>query len=202
MSEPDVPMNRLRAGDQDRDRALTALQQAYEAGRLDLEEMHERQELALRAKFADDLLPLLADLPEGQDLAVSQASPPAAAHHTLPATAPADGGFSLSVMSGRDVVVEPGTEQLGNFAWWGGNNYDLTRAMGPGRVITMSLHAIMGGNNIVVPPGVRVVDQSLAIMAGNEIESSAQGDGSNGTLVLQGFLFWAGNKVSLTREDR
>ena len=32
-------------------------------------------------------------------------------------------------------------------------------------------------------------------MAGNDIKPDAQGDGSNGTLVLTGFLFWGGNTV-------
>lgn len=48
-----------------------------------------------------------------------------------------------------------------------------------------------------VPEGVRVIDQSVAIMAGNDIKRRAQGDGSNGTLVLKGFLWWGGNDVKL-----
>ena len=50
MSDQNVPMNRMRAGDRERDQTLTALQRSYEEGRLDLEEMHERQEKALKAK--------------------------------------------------------------------------------------------------------------------------------------------------------
>ncbi|MBB1511574.1 hypothetical protein H5398_01900 [Tessaracoccus sp. MC1679] len=100
-------------------------------------------------------------------------------------------------MSGRDIVLESGTRDWGNLAFWGGNNIDLTQAMGPGRIVTLTLHAIMGGNNVFVPEGVRVIDQSVAIMAGNDIKRRAQGDGSNGTLVLKGFLWWGGNDVKL-----
>ena len=195
MSDQNVPMNRMRAGDRERDQTLTALQRSYEEGRLDLEEMHERQEKALKAKFSDELPPLLADLPEGQELAAPGATTPVRARREYPAVAPADAGFTMSVMSGRDVVVESGTETLADFAWWGGNNYDVTRALGPGRILTLNLHAVMGGSDIFVPPGVRVLDQSMAVMAGNDIESDAQGDGSNGTLVLKGFLCWAGHSV-------
>ena len=53
----------------------------------------------------------------------------------------------------------------------------------------------MGGNEIYVPDGVRVIDRAVAIMAGNDSKPDAQGDGSNGTLVLTGFLFWGGNTV-------
>lgn len=100
-------------------------------------------------------------------------------------------------MSGRDVQLEPGEQRWSNFAWWGGNDIDLTRALGPGRTVELVLTAIMAGSTIVVPPGVRVVDRSIAIMAGNDITKPARGDGSNGTLVLKGFLFWAGNTVAL-----
>ncbi|HMS36240.1 MAG TPA: DUF1707 domain-containing protein, partial [Arachnia sp.] len=158
MSDANVPENRMRAGDQERDDVLVALQRAYEAGRLDLDEMHERQDQALRAKFADELGPLLADLPEGQELATRPDATPTPAHKALPAVAPADAGFSMTVMSGRDVVVESGTETLSDFSWWGGNNYDVTRAMGPGRVLTLNLHAVMAGSDIFVPAGVRVVE--------------------------------------------
>ncbi len=90
MSDAEVPMNRMRAGDRERDQALTALQRSYEEGRLDLEEMHERQEKALKAKFADELPPLFADLPEGQDLATPGATTPVQARREYPVVAPAD----------------------------------------------------------------------------------------------------------------
>lgn len=64
----DLPERRLRAGDADRDHALTIIQRAYEAGRLDLDEMRERQEKALKSKFTDELPALVADLPEGSEL--------------------------------------------------------------------------------------------------------------------------------------
>lgn len=216
MSAHQPPVRRLRAGDDDRDRVLGVIQRAHAAGRLTREEVAERSGRAERATFLDELPELLSDLPEheGWELlpsandatklpaaatAPSQELAPAPSYSALPATGPADAGFTVSVMSGRDVTLDPGTEALSNFAWWGGNNYDLTRAMGPGRTVTLSLSAVMAGSDICVPPGVRVIDQSIAIMAGNEIKEEAQGDGSNGTLVLKGFLWWAGNNVELAK---
>lgn len=176
---------------------LTVLQQAYESGRVDVNEMRERQDKTLRAVFIDELSPLVVDLPEGHAIVSQGIQPIAPAPNTQVDTGPPDAGFSLSVMSGRSVKVPRGTRELRNFAWWGGNDFDLTDAMGPGRIVTLKLTAVMGGSDILVPPGVRVVDRSLAIMAGNEIQVSAQGDGSNGTLVIEGFLMWAGNDVKL-----
>lgn len=205
MEEQRLPERRLRASDAERDQFLTVVQHAYEAGRLDLGELKDRQDVVLRAVYRDELHGVIDDLPEGQELTLAEdsalpATQPAPAG--LPETAPADGGFTLSVLSGRDVLVESGTRRLHNFAWWGGNKFDLTAAMGPGRIVTLVLDAIMAGSDIIVPEGVRVVDQSVAIMAGNEIDRDAQGDGSNGTLVLKGFLWWAGNDVVLESDQR
>lgn len=193
-----LPERRLRASDADRDQVLTIVQRAYEAGRLDLDEMRDRQEKALKAKFTDELPALVGDLPEGMELSISEAAVPG-----MPSSAPLseagvhDAGVTVSIMSGRDIVLEAGTRTFANLAFWGGNEIDVTQALGPGRIVTLTLNAIMGGNNVYVPPGVRVVDQSVAIMAGNGIDRYAQGDGSNGTLVLKGFLWWGGNDVKL-----
>lgn len=216
MSAHEPQARRLRAGDGDRDRVLGVIQRAHEDGRLSRDELAERRDRATRAVYLDELPELLADLPEHEGWELlpsandatrlpavprSQEVAPTSSYEVLPATAPADAGFTASVMSGRDVSLDPGTEQLSNFAWWGGNNYDLTRAMGPGRTVTLVLSAVMAGSDIRVPPGVRVIDQSIAIMAGNEIKEDAQGDGSNGTLIIKGFLWWAGNTVELGKAN-
>ena len=200
MSDADLPQRRLRAGDSDRDHTLNIIQRAYEAGRLDLEEMRERQEKALKSRYVDELPALVGDLPEGNELVTpgqGDAVKAAPGPSPLPATGPANGGYTVAILSGRDILVEPGTRDIGCFAWWGGHDYDLTQAMGPGRIVTLNIIAIMGGCDIFVPPGVRVIDRSVAIMAGNDIEPDAQGDGSNGTVVIEGFLFWAGSNIKL-----
>jgi hypothetical protein len=60
------PAGNLRASDADRDRALTELTNAYQAGRLDSEEFDERSGKALQAKTGKDLADLFTDLPAGQ----------------------------------------------------------------------------------------------------------------------------------------
>lgn len=175
---------------------LQVLQEAHGAGRLDVEELAQRQDMALAAKFVDELSGIVDDLPEGgalvsarpADIVSPAAAPP-------PATIDGDAGWGIAIMSGRYVRLAPGTNAYKVFAWWGGNEIDVTEVMGPGVVLTLKLPAIMAGNDIFVPPGVRVVDRSIAIMAGNDIHHGAQGDGSNGTLILEGFMFWAGHDV-------
>ncbi|MFC4534614.1 DUF1707 SHOCT-like domain-containing protein [Sphaerisporangium dianthi] len=54
-----------RVCDRDRDRAVDLVQQAYADGRLSSTELELRLERALTATFADELRPIVADLPDG-----------------------------------------------------------------------------------------------------------------------------------------
>ncbi|MDO5735301.1 MAG: DUF1707 domain-containing protein [Propionibacteriaceae bacterium] len=197
-----VPPRRLRASDADRDAVLQVLQQAHVEGRLSVEELGERQDEALKARYTDQFDELVDDLPAGGHLVAGGSFAVAQGPDApLPATGEAD-RTTFTVMSARDVDIEPGTRHYVNFAWWGGDNIDLTRAMGPGVVVTLELHAIMAGHDIYVPEGVRVVDECTAIMAGNNIDRQARGDGSNGAVILKGFLWWAGHDIKLGSSRR
>lgn len=203
MAAPE-PTRRLRASDADRDAVLQVLQDAHVAGRLTLDEVTDRQDRALAAKYIDEFDELVDDLPEahaGRELAQPRPYMPAPApsRTDVPTRFDDDRPFSVAIMSGRDVTLAPGSPGMRDFAWWGGHDIYLTDAMGPGAVVVLELSAIMGGHDIYVPPGVRIVDESVAIMAGNDIDRDAHGDGSNGTLVLRGFLFWAGSDVHLDK---
>lgn len=192
MSEP----SRIRAGDAERDQILGVLQRSFEEGRLDLSELHERQNQVLNAKFLDELAEVTTDLPNLPAVA-ADAGLVAAAQRSVPVAGGVDAGFTLSIMSGRQVSLAPDMDSASGFAWWGGNEYYLSDALGPGKVVTLNLSAIMGGHVVHVPAGVRVMDRTLSIMAGVTIAHGAQGDGSCGTLVLRGFVFWAGISVEL-----
>jgi len=62
----------MRVGDAERDSVLGVLQNAYEAGQLDIEEFNERQQSCLEARYVDDLSVLVADLPGGTGWAGGQ----------------------------------------------------------------------------------------------------------------------------------
>ena len=59
----------LRVSDADRDRALAALSEHYQAGRLTLEEFEERSEQTLKSKTERELTGLFTDLPTTQIVA-------------------------------------------------------------------------------------------------------------------------------------
>lgn len=189
------PRKRMRAGDTDRDAVLHVLKQAHADGRLSLEEMGERQDQVLRATFLDQISGVMDDLPEGRELVTAESNELANRRPGRLAATGKPETTTVTFMSGKDITIRPGTHLHRNFAWWGGDDIDLTAVMGPDVVLTLELHAVMAGHNIYVPEGVCVVDESLAIMAGNDIHREARGDGSNGTVILKGFLWWAGHDV-------
>lgn len=206
------PTPRVRASDADRDEALSVLQEAHVAGRLDVTEFSDRQDAVLAARFLDELIPQVDDVPEGEALcrrlrhdvgmSPSSAAVPALRPHTTPAVTGETPELSFAVMSGKDIVLEPGTTIHRSFQWWGGHDYDLTEVMGPGVVVTLELYAVMAGSDIRVPEGVRVIDETVNIMAGSDVRAKARGDGSNGTLILKGFSFWAGHDVKLMKDKQ
>ena len=63
MSDYDVPEEKKRAGNADRDRYIDHLASAVSTGHLSEEEFTERRDKALTARIKDDLMVLVKDLP-------------------------------------------------------------------------------------------------------------------------------------------
>ena len=62
VSDPSLPVPQ-RIGDAERDQAVEFLREHLAQGRIDQTEFDERLDVALTARFADDLEPLFSDLP-------------------------------------------------------------------------------------------------------------------------------------------
>jgi DUF1707 SHOCT-like domain len=63
LSKP-APTGPVRIGDAERDRAIASLGDHFAAGRLNQQEFDERVDVAMKARFEQDLEPLFADLPK------------------------------------------------------------------------------------------------------------------------------------------
>ncbi len=179
---------------------LTILHEAYVAGRLDLDDLTQRQEQALAARYIDQLPELVADVPEGHALD-GRWLLPTRRRAKAPVAASNGAGWTATILTGRRIDLERGAS-VRNFALMGGDDIYLRDALGPGVVLTLELPAVMGGHSLHVPRGVRVVEETQAVAGGNSIRRSAQGDGSNGTLVLRGMLVLGGHTVKLDKRDR
>jgi class 3 adenylate cyclase len=142
----------LRVSDQERDTTVQRLQVAFAEARLTDEEFEARVRAALSARTQTELVALLADLPGAQ-------APPAPAKpmHRL----------IMAVMGGaerRGRWRVP--EQCTAIAIMGGCVLDLRTAQLSAPVTTITVVAIMGGVEVIVPPGVRVEMHGVPLMGG------------------------------------
>ncbi|GGV25807.1 hypothetical protein GCM10010182_55680 [Actinomadura cremea] len=166
---------RLRASDADRDDVADRLREALAEGRITAEEHGERIDAVYRAKTYADLEPLLSDLPAGSGPGPrvnlrkqgEPLEPPTAQPSTVVAV------LSGATRTGRWLVEE----RTNVVSLMGGVELDFRRAVLSASEVTLNITAVMGGVAITVPPGVRVVDSSMAILGGTTLpEDDAEAD--------------------------
>jgi hypothetical protein len=207
----DVPATAdLRASDADREQVAERLRDALAEGRLDMEEFGERLEATYKARTYRELAPLTRDLP-----GAGVAAPVSLVKEPLPEGAvdwtariggrEATSTWGVGVMSGfqrKGRWTAP--RRFNCFAFWGGGEIDLREANFEDREVVVNCVAIMGGMNVVVPPGVEVVVRGIGIMGGfDQSEEGVPGDPGAPRVVVTGFAFWGGVGVErkVTRAD-
>ncbi|HSG09657.1 MAG TPA: DUF1707 domain-containing protein [Longimicrobiales bacterium] len=138
---------------------------------MSIDEFERRVELAHRASTLDDLRSLLKDLP-GENLpAVPVAGVPAPAtqrqYRVTSAAHVKDREIVLAILGGasRKGAWTPARRNYA-FSLMGGTQLDFREAsLGPG-VTDVQVFAIMGGVEIVVPPGVNVESHGIGLLGG------------------------------------
>jgi hypothetical protein len=145
----------LRVSDADREATVVRLRQAGGEGRLTLEELAERVELADAARTRGDLDALTADLPT----TAAPAPPPAAPGK--------DRRWVVAIMGGetRKGRWRP-SRRTNAIAVMGGIDIDLREAELADGAEFLAI-GIMGAVSIVVPQGVSVEMSGFALMGGN-----------------------------------
>lgn len=203
---PDVPAAAdLRASDADRERVSEQLRDALAEGRLDMEEFEERLDATYKARTYGELAPITRDLPGAGAVAPPAVVPPPPV--SLVKGPAADVSWPERVVGGDGtstwgVAVMSGFERKGRwtvperfdcFAFWGGGELDLRDAYFATREVTINCVAIMGGINVIVPPGVEVVVRGVGIMGGfDHSEEGVPGEPGAPRVIITGFAFWGG----------
>jgi len=190
----------LRASDADRERVADILREALAEGRLDMEEFGERLDATYKARTYGELEPITRDLPN------AGAAAPVVSLNKEPATSGTwadrivrredDGGaqWAVAVMSGfqrKGRWTMP--RRLNCVAFWGGGEIDLREADFADREVVINAVAIMGGVDVIVPPGVEVVVRGMGVMGGfDHREAGVPGDPGAPRVIVTGFAFWGG----------
>ncbi|MER6713769.1 MULTISPECIES: DUF1707 domain-containing protein [unclassified Streptomyces] len=211
MTDDSVPD--LRASDADRERVAEILRDALAEGRLDMAEFEERLDATYRARTYGELAPITRDLP------AAGVTAPVVSLSKEPAVGPDGSDWSGRIVGGEGsstwaVAVMSGFQRKGRwtvprrftcFAFWGGGELDLREADFTEREVEINAIAIMGGVDVIVPPGVEVVVRGIGIMGGfDHREEGVPGAPGAPRVIVTGFALWGGVGVQrkLTRAEK
>ncbi|MBB4714933.1 DUF1707 SHOCT-like domain-containing protein [Streptomyces luteogriseus] len=200
----------LRASDADREQVAGILRDALAEGRLDMEEFEERLDATYKARTYGELAPITRDLP------AAGVTVPAVSLTKDPAAGPdwsgrITGGEGSSTWA---VAVMSGFQRKGHWtmprrftclAFWGGGEIDLREANFTDREVEINAFAIMGGVDVIVPPGVEVVVRGIGVMGGfDHREEGVPGEPGAPRVIVTGFALWGGVGVQrkLTRAEK
>lgn len=203
----------LRASDADRERVAEVLREVVAEGRLDMEEFEERLDATYKARTYGELAPITRDLP------AAGVTPPSPVSMVKEPAGSGAGDWAGRIVGGEGssqwgVAIMSGFERKGRwtmprrfngFAFWGGGTLDLREADFADREVVINCVAIMGGVQVVVPPGVEVVVRGIGVMGGfDHREEGVRGDPGAPRVIVTGFAFWGGVGVErkLTRAER
>ncbi|MFQ5888982.1 MAG: DUF1707 domain-containing protein [Gemmatimonadota bacterium] len=192
MNDGDLPQE--VPSPQAREETVQALCTHFAQDRLSVEEFEARLDRSYRAMTVTALKAVLADLPVLRE-------------ETLPASAPVSAAPPASVSErGLIVAVLGGHERSG--AWTpprhlyvvavcGGAELDFREARLPPGVTEVTILALMGGTGVIVPPGLEVHTNGVAIMGGFEQLDQVAGDPGPQAPVLKinGFAMMGGVEV-------
>ncbi|WP_018657248.1 DUF1707 and DUF2154 domain-containing protein [Actinomadura flavalba] len=181
------------------------LREALAEGRLTPDEHAERLDAAYNARTYGELEPLLHDLPSADEarprISLQKDAPPEAPPRRYSTSIAAV--FSAAERRGR-WMVEAQTSVSGVF---GSVELDFRRAVLSQREVTVSVAAIFGSIEMIVPPGVRVVNETTTIFGQVENPDDDGCDLDAPTIRLTGFAFFGSVEVKrreagATRADR
>ena len=181
----------MRVSDSDRERAADVLREAAGHGRITMDELVERLELAYAARTYADLAALTRDLP----------GPAQAPGAVQPAMTGRIGGtprskFSVAILSGARRmgrwVVPPNYVGV---AVMGGIELDLREAQFSEPEVTIHAYTLMGGIDITVPEDIDVDVSGIAFMGGFDHNASGPGVPGAPRVRVIGFAFLGGVDV-------
>ena len=195
----------LRASDADRERAVLTLGRAAGDGRLDVDELEERLQLAYAARTHTELDTLLADVGGAiqGDLAPAPAPAPRPRARVVPSAA-AGTSWIVSIMGGNQRTGRWRVAERCNVVnFMGGAELDLHDVELSDQVTVVNVYTFMGGFEIRVPNGVDVQISKFAFMGGHEVRLGSEPPPSGAPLIrIRLWTMMGGGEVRRGRKRR
>ena len=186
-----------------RQQAIDALCEHFANDVLSVEEFERRVDSAHQAESTEELRKLLQDLPTG-DLPIrrDEVTPmhPPRAEATVPASRVKERSLLVAALGGveRKGRWIPARRNYA-VAVMGGVSLDFREALLPPGETEVWLFTLMGGAEIIVPPGLTVESDGIAIMGSfaHQEDASITPDGNAPILRLRGLSIMGGVDVSI-----
>ncbi len=188
-----VPAEEIRASDAEREAVVARLNSATSEGRLALDEFSERVERAYQARTRRELDDLVVDLPPAGTPGTAPVAgdgpvrPARTAWLFLPI-----GGVKRS---GRWRVPESSL----SVTLLGGVSLDLREAELASREVMVTAVTVIGGVDVVVPPGMRVEIEGISLLGGRKLDVDERTAPGAPTLRLRVFSILGGVRVRSKR---
>lgn len=177
---------------------IEALCEHFANDAIPVEEFERRVEAAHKAATVADLKVLLRDLPGANVPAVPGARPvPAPRPRVTAAAHRKEREIVIAVMGGANRKGR-WTPARRNFALavMGGSQLDFREAVLPPGVTEVQVFAVMGGVEIIVPPGVNVESHGVGILGGfDHLGGSRDWDDDAPVLRIAGMAFMGGVEI-------
>lgn len=191
--EPRRNPGNMRAADADRAIVSDLLSAAYAEGRLTREEHDARLAQALEAKTFDDLRGLTDDLVPGSNTGRTVGAFSLAGAPTVdrsPDSSEADTTFAI--FGGMERAGGwRARRNISNLTMFGGSKFDFREATFASDVVTLNMFCAFGGVEVVVPEGVNVRNETVAIFGGSDVKNITPAPGGP-TVVLKGLVMFGG----------
>lgn len=186
----------------ERDRVAAALCRHFARDHLEVADLERRLDLTFAARTAAQLEELLSDLPE---LPPEEVGAPEPAPSGPPGPVVEAGlemeerGLLVGIMGGAERAgAWTPPRQMYVFALMGGAGLDFREARLGASEIHVTVVAIMGGVEIVVPPGVRVEARGSALMGAFEHDAPGPPPGPKAPVLrIDGFALMGGVEITV-----
>jgi len=155
--------------DHTRQLTIDALCEHFANDVMSVEDFEARVDVAHRATTVDELRELLSDLPTGDLPATRDAATPApiGSRVMTPATHSRESAFQIAMLGGAKRSGQWMPARVNQtIAVMGGVELDFREAVMPRGVTELKVYAVMGGVEIIVPPGLNVESHGIGILGG------------------------------------
>ena len=193
----DDPSQQLVPLKRERENVVKVLIDQYAADNLTVEEFESRLDTAYAASTMEQLQGLLTGLPV---LASQTDAPGIPSVKRARAESVREHGFQIAIMGGYEKKGEwTPPRKLQSLAIMGGAGLDFREARMPPGVTEVNILAIMGGAEILVPPGLAVETHGFGFMGGFEgvDQAGVDTDPDAPRLVIRGLAIMGGVEVTV-----